>query len=354
MVSAPVQRLTGRRRQTETGLVTKMKSPLSRTLTLALLMVLVVGLALTTARARVQSGTGEQRTVVGATPTAILIWLASDLGYLDRLPVDLVRMRSGIATGQAVIDGKAHLATSSDFAFTARALEHQDLRLLATMSSSQTARLVARASAYKAVRGDMGKLRYAVTRNGIGHYFLSQYLAFLGLNFDDVEVRFMPPADIVEAVLAGTVDAALTWEPHVSRLVTELAGDVIRFEDQMDQFYYFSLYGKKDWIGKNHAVLARFLGALRQAQEFARSKPEESIERVSRVLDIEPDVLAGIWQNHTLQVLMPNDIPLVLEQATEWRIREGLVELDAIPNVLEFIEPTPLRTIAPDSVHLLW
>ena len=51
---------------------------------------------------------------------------------------------------------------------------------------------------------------------------------------------------------------------------------------------------------------------------------------------------------------MPNDIPLVLEQATEWRNREGLVELDTIPNVLDFIEPTPLHTIAPDSVHLIW
>lgn len=331
-----------------------MRLPVSRTLILTFLMVLIMGLALSTARARAQSGADEQRMVVGATPTAILIWLASDLGYLDRLPVDLVRMRSGIATGQALVDGKAHLATSSDFAFTARALENRDLRLLATMSSSQTARLVARASAYEAVQGDMGRLRYAVTRNSISHYFLFQYLAFHGLDFDDVEVRFLPPAGTIEAVLAGTVDAALTWEPHVSRLVDELDGDVVRFEDQMDQFYYFSLYGKKDWIEKHHAILAQFLGALKQAQGYAKSKPEESIDRVSRALDIERNVLAGIWQHHTLQVLMPNDIPLVLEQATEWRIREGLVELDTIPNVLEFIDPTPLHTIAPDSVHVVW
>lgn len=315
---------------------------------LAALVLLLLALVIAPASAQ-----SPQRAKVAASSTAILIWLAKDLGYLDNVPVDVERMASGIATGQAVVDGTAQLATSSDFAFTARVLEHDHLRLLATMSSSQTAKLIARAAAVGEEPVDLKELRYAVTRNAVSHFFLSDYLALHGLEIADVDVVFLPATEIVVAMEEGSVDAALVWEPYVSRIASSLSGEVIYFEDQLDQFYYFCLYGSGDWIENNLQTVAGFLAALKQAEQYAQARPDESTDRLSRFLDIEREVLARIWRSHTLRVLIPQDLPSILEAHTEWRMTEGLVGSEQIPNVLEFLDMRPLQAVWPASVHVL-
>ena len=327
----------------------------SRLCGLATIGALLLGIMATSAVAEGAARPETRRTLVAATSTALLIWLAHDLGYLDELPIDIVRMPSGIMAGQAVTDGTADLATSSDFAFTARALEGSELRLIATMSSSQTAKLIARLP--EPVAGseelpELQELRYAVTRNSIGHYFLSQYLELNGLEISDVDLSYMSPAEIVKAMNIGAIDAALTWEPHVARIAKTLGSHAVYFDDQLDQFYYFCLYSTKGWIDQNSTVLGDFLKAIKKAEEFANSHADEAMDRLSVRLDIDRAVLADIWHSHTLRLLLPQDIPPVLEQAAEWRMREGLTSQTKIPNVLDFIDTRPLGAVSPESVHM--
>ncbi|MRG70398.1 hypothetical protein GH722_01335 [Alphaproteobacteria bacterium HT1-32] len=304
-------------------------------------------------QADARSRADKDRVIVGATPTAILIWLAKDLGYFDGLPIEIVRMQSGITTGRAVLDGTVDIATSSDFAFTALALERDELRLLATLSSTQTARLIARLPEPASGAEKLRQLRYAVTKNGIGHYFLWQYLALHGLELADVDLTFLPPDEIVDAMRADTINAALTWEPYVARIENAIEPFAVYFRDQLDQFYYFCLYSTKSWIDQNEALAGKFLLAIKRAEKFAQTYPEDSIDRLSRALLIDRSIMTEIWRSHTLRALLPQDIPSILELATEWRMKEKLTNRTAIPNVLNFIDTRPLRAISPDSVHML-
>ncbi len=309
----------------------------------------------TSAFAEGDSRQETRRTVVAASSTALLIWLAQDLGYLDDLSLDVVRMPSGINTGPAVVDGTADLATSSGFGFTARALERDDLRLVATMSSLRSAKLIARlphSTPGSEQLPELRNLRYAVTENSISHYFLSQYLALHGLEISDVDLSFMPPDDIVAAMENRTIDAALTWEPYVARIERVLGRDTVYFDDQLGQFFYFCLYGTKDWIDQNSAVLGEFPKAIMKAEDFAGSNPDESMDRLAVRLDIDRAVLADIWRIQSRRLQLPLAMPSVLELAVEWRMNEGLTSQTTIPNVLDFIDTRPLGAVSPNSVHM--
>lgn len=295
----------------------------------------------------------DDTTIIAATPTALLLWLADARGDFDGLSVVVENHQSGVATGKALLAGSAHLATSSDFAFAARALAAPDLRLIATLSSSQTAKLIADGTRVGKTAQDLRGKRIAVTQNSIGQYFLWQYLALNGMEIADVEQTFLRPNGIVAAMSDGTVDAALTWQPFASRIADQLGDRAVFYADQLDQFYYFSLYGRAAWLDANVDRAAEIMSALVGAEAFARENPEHAKRMVAERLDIELEVMNGVWPDHTLRVELPQDIPSVLELAAGWRIDQGLASVATPPNVLDLIDTRPLKTAAPNAVLVI-
>lgn len=56
----------------------------------------------------------------------------------------------------------------------------------------------------------------ATNRGSIGHFVTLKALASAGLTADDVQLRFIPPADAKLALTQGAVDAWATWEPYTA------------------------------------------------------------------------------------------------------------------------------------------
>ncbi|MDH3659269.1 MAG: ABC transporter substrate-binding protein, partial [Alphaproteobacteria bacterium] len=146
---------------------------------------------------------------IGATRTAILFWLAEELGYFDEagVQIDARLYDSGTQTALDIKKGQIDLATSSEFAFVSNAFERGDLRVLASLSASQTTDFVARGDRGISELTDLAGKRIALTKRGIGQYFLGRQLILNGLELSDVDVVDLPPTAIVDAIAQGKVDA---------------------------------------------------------------------------------------------------------------------------------------------------
>ncbi len=72
-----------------------------------------------------------------------------------------------------------------------------------------------------------------------------------GISITDVELVDLRPPAIVESMVEGTIDAAITWEPSVYLAEKALGENFIHLPDKDSYYYHFIVVGKRDWLYAN-------------------------------------------------------------------------------------------------------
>lgn len=297
----------------------------------------------------------EEPIVIGATPTAILVWLAHDLGLFEQegLSVQVREYQSGTLTLPALIAGEIHLSTNSEFSFVSNSFTNPDLRVLTALSTSRTTLIFGRRD--KGVRAveDLRGKRIGVTRKSTGLYVLGVYLSMHGIALDDVTLVNLTPTEIVDAIDDGTVDAAITWEPYVYQARNRLGDRIAVLPDQDSQFFHFLLTARHDWVAAHRTELLKLMQALRHAEDYALHRPERAKHLFAQRFSLSEDFVEYLWPKHNLRIGLQQGLIGVMEEEAAWRIRTGLVAADMPPDFLTMFAPEFLQATKPSSVRLI-
>ncbi len=310
--------------------------------------VLATALALGPAKA-------SEKVTIAASETAILVWLAEERDFFadEGLDVALERYQSGSYAADAVLTGEAQLSTTSESAFVSRSLNHPELRILAAISASETARLVGRRDRGVLTPSDLSGKTIGVTKRSTGEFFLGRYLALNGLTAEDVDIVNLKPAEIATALTKGEIDAGLTWDPFIYEAQVALGEQAIVLPEQEGQFFYFLLMARSDWVEANPKAVKAILRALLHAEEFALEEPTTAKHAIGDKFEYERSYLDHLWPLHNLHVSLPQDLLFLLEEQAHWRISQGLVERRAIPNYLNFVASRPLQDVRPSAIGIV-
>lgn len=291
---------------------------------------------------------------LGASATGILVWVANDLGLFEQNDVDVAlrSLPSGVEALTLVQDGTLDLGASSEFAFISRAIHDPGLCIYATISASRTIRLLSRADRVgegaEALRGK----RIGVTFGAATRFFLWQYLALAGISEDEVTLVNLKPDAVTEAMVAGTVDAGIVWEPHVTNIRKSIDTGLIEYAEQSDQHYYFTLQGRCDLAERKPDQLRGVLHALVEAERVSLEDATRAQAAFANRFGLDAAEALAIWQLHTLNVSLPQDLLYLMELQTKWRASTGRDE-GATLNALERIRTEPLAEVAPNAVRII-
>ena len=200
--------------------------------------------------------------------TGLLVYVAQDRKYFaeNGLNVTIQDYEAGKLAVDALIAGKADVATAADFVFVTQKFNHPDLVTIGTIATGDVMGFVARRDRgienYKDLKGK----RIGVTRKSSGEFNLGLFLLSRGLLLKDVEIVDLNPCEIVKAMVEGRIDAAETWEPHIYEIKAALGDRALVLPNQLDHHFYFLLICKRQWLykphfetGPNHAPGAAFL-----------------------------------------------------------------------------------------------
>lgn len=313
----------------------------------ALSITLVFGLAL-------PARGDDSRPTIGATKTAILVWLADELGYIEEAGFRTKMFQSGTSASKALSQGDIQLATSSHVAFIARALTEPGLETVSTLSTSRTVQLLGRKDLTDATAQALVGKPVGITAGSFGEYMLNRFLATNGVSVHDLQLHNMLPSDIVRKLSEGELAAAITWEPYVYQARQALGDLALDFLGQEDLYYYFLLIAQSEWLDGNEERVADLLSALVRAEKFAGEDPVRSKSLIARRYEVDSAFVESVWPAHSLTVALPQDLIRLMEEAVLWR-REAEKSSDALPlpNVLDFIRSAPLKLAAPESVGLV-
>lgn len=292
---------------------------------------------------------------LAAVRTAMLVWLADENGFFEDegIDVEIQTFPSGFAASRALLDGSADLSTTSESAFVGRSFEHPDLRVLASISASESARLVGRRDRGIVVPEDLIGKRIGVSKGTTGEFLLGRYLTLNRLSLDAVEIEDLQAPDIASALAAGDIDAGLTWEPHIFRAETELGENAVTLPGQDGQHFYFLLLSKADWIGRNPDAATKVLRAIFRAEQFVIDNEDAAKALVGARLEFSEDYVDHLWPLHSLHVGLPQDLLFKLEETARWRMRKGMTQNGTMPNYVDFMETRFMQEINPLTVGIV-
>jgi len=186
---------------------------------------------------------------------------------------------------------------------------------------------------HKDVQGpqDMKGFRFCVPFDYSMHnYLLRYYLAEGGLHPDkDVQIRVVPPPEMVANLKAGNVDGYLAPDPFNQRAVYENTG-------------FIFLLSREIWAG--HPCCAFAI-----SQEFARTYPNTFLALFKAIVDATHFAAKAENRKAIAEAIAPknylNQPVTVLEQVLTGTYADGLGNIKEVPDRINF-DPFPWHSMA--------
>jgi NitT/TauT family transport system substrate-binding protein len=125
-----------------------------------------------------------------------------------------------------------------------------------------------------------GKTVY-LEKGSVSHFFLYKVLKQHGMSLSDVTVRNMNRPMVAQSLEAGLIEAGVTFEPFVSRLVKIKAANVLVAPDsERDKILQILIFREDSLAGHEHTIES-LIRSYYQAVDWWKAHPQESVEFVA-------------------------------------------------------------------------
>lgn len=282
-----------------------------------------------------------------------LQWIAQEKGFYRRagLDVEIGGYASGKEAAEALRAGRVDVATASEFVVASRSFEETDLRILGGISYYRNKGIVGRRDRGIAAPGDLRGKRIGLTSPSGAEYSLYVFLALHGLGVKDVSIVNLPPKRLGEALAAGDIDAAVTWQPHVQEIESLLGSGGITFSGSGFDTWLLLLTRRDNQPALGSAA-RKLMKAMVMAEEWVQSHPEEAKQYLMTRFRLERGYVDALWGNMHLEVALPQELLVAMDGQARWLARRSGRSEDGIPNYAAFMSPEGLMAAKPSAVTL--
>lgn len=287
-------------------------------------------------------------TWVGYTP----LYIAQEKGYFKKhgVEVEIVRIEDGSARRAALASGDLSLSAAvlDEFAM-ASAAGGLKAKVILKLDDSMGADGILVRDGINSVADLKGKT-VAFPQGLPSHYFLLNILEEAGLSPDDIEVVYMEAGQAGAAFLAGNVDAAVTWEPWLSKARASKTGSVLMTSKEKPGLIVDVLLASTKVIEERPGDLEKIAAAWFEALDFIHNSPDEAYEIMAKAINISRGEFELMVQGLTYASLAENkdyfsaaDGPARVEQDllranAVWR-RYGVSKKEIVPASLFYTKP---------------
>ena len=131
----------------------------------------------------------------------------------------------------------------------------------------------------------------ALEQYSVSHFVLATALAKNHMKMSDVKIVNLSAGDAAAAFLTGRVDAAVLWNPWVSKIETSGKGRALFTSKEMPGLVPDLLiaHGKALADKGKRAELVGMIRAWFDTEAFIRSNPAEAIKIMAKVVGLSPD-----------------------------------------------------------------
>lgn len=251
----------------------------------------------------------QTRITIGytAVPDFAAAFIAKERGYFakQRLDVTLQQLPLTSNVPPALVSDSIQIGGTTPPVFLQAVDSGLDLMTLASGSLYDNSKgyigIVAKAGSNIRTAHDLVGKKFGVP--GLGgtlHVLVRRWLAEKGV--DDKKVTFIevPLPQIPSVLQGGSIDAAVTGEPFVGRIVQSKVGELVPgFSAEMPNgFATVSYVATRQWATTNAAAVQGFRAAIAEAIAFANSNRDQAYADLGKYFKVpEPVLKATPWPN---------------------------------------------------------
>ncbi len=195
---------------------------------------------------------------------------------------------------------------------------------------------------------DMKGKSVALDVGTTSHIFLLTALEKAGLGEDDINiVPVSSSGDAGAAFVAGNVDAAVTWEPWLTKGVEEGNGHLLITSKETPGLILDALAFRKDFADTHPEEMQAMVNGLVKAMDYYEENQEEAVKIMAEGLSMETEnFLNGIkLYNYQENIqLFKGDIKETLNRAADFYVEKGIIS--ARPDTAKMIDSSYLESVS--------
>jgi ABC-type nitrate/sulfonate/bicarbonate transport system substrate-binding protein len=271
------------------------------------------------------------------------------------LNVDTHLYDSGAHALNGVLSEEADIAIgTTEFPLVARTFNEEKISAIASITKSEYIYLVARADRGIQNVSDLKGKTIGTTFGTIAQFFLGRFLELNGLNMQDINlVDVKTPADWVNAVVNGSIDAVATAQPYANLAKEGLGDNAVVWPIQSNQPLYALAIATNNWITAHPELVNRFLKSLVQAEEFTLNHPSQVKEIVKNELNFTDEYVDTVWKQNTFSLSLDQSLLLAMQDEARWLISNNLTNATGISNMQDFIYVDGLKAVKQGVVNII-
>lgn len=189
--------------------------------------------------------------------------------------------------------------------------------------------LVAKDSPIKSVADLKGK-KIALNKGSNVHYFLIKALERAGVDYKDVDINFLPPADARAAFESGAVDAWAIWDPFYAAAQAATGARTLVDGTGLVANHQFFL-SETQFTADHPQVVDAILESLNEIDAWAKDRADEVATELSPKVGIPAPILKSAVVRLSYG-LRPIDEAVIAEQQ---RIADTFFELGLLPEPIK-------------------
>jgi NitT/TauT family transport system substrate-binding protein len=289
---------------------------------------------------------------VGTCPVTV----ALRQGYFANAGVELVIQphKSGKASLEAALAGKADMATTADIPIMMAAMNDIPLSVVATFFKTEHDHgIAARRDRGIATLADLKGKTIGVTLATSGHFVLDAFLSRQHIAAGDVTVRNLKPEEFSHALASGEVDAIVTWEPFLDNLLKQLGSNGTAFYGEDIYESPYSLVGRREYVARHPELMKKLLRALARGVQDCTEKPEAARAIMAASVAIDTSKWKSNWPYYRFQLVLDQGLILALEDEAGWAMSNKLAPQRETPNFVDYMYLDAMTAVAPAGVTVI-
>ncbi len=183
------------------------------------------------------------------------------------------------------------------------------------------------------------------------HRFADLFIDFYKLDRSKVNIVNLSPPSIQASILNSQIAAGSVWQPFRYNIQQALGDKAIQFNDRSIYKCNCLLAVRGDFAKNNAAQIRAFLKALIKAEQFVQNNKDEAIAILAKEIDIDPKVLAAVWDDYVLGVKLNLSLVQTFADTGAWVVRSQKgFEGKAVPSYQDVLDSRFLSDVDPKRV----
>jgi NitT/TauT family transport system substrate-binding protein len=206
------------------------------------------------------------------------LYIAAEEGYFKKngVDVELIKMEDPKERFPALMADRIEMIASTVDTALLYMKTPTDFQYVAAIDDSNGGDGIVAKKDITSIADLKGK-KVGVNKGSVSEFYLNDLLDKAGLKESDLNVVNMTAADAGSAFVTGRVDAAVTWEPWLSRGKGASFGHLLTDSSTTPGLITDVLIAKTDWIKAHQKDVAAVVKSWMEAVAFYEQHPDEAI-----------------------------------------------------------------------------